>query len=373
MVAFARDAPRFDNTTPTIDAPRTDLVLTLGARHSAIHGRVVAANGQPLRDAFVSADGPADSASAEWIAPVLTRADGTFEIAPLQAGLYDLTARDRRTDGHAEIKHVKTGDTVTIQLPATGTISGRVTSNGKPVEMFDVHCGMQSQQFDSPDGSYRFTDVALGKTSCTAVSREGEAAGSVEVGTEPATLELAIARYASAHGTVVNALTGRPIAGILAYTEQFETWAGGAGLTDDTGRFVLAHVRAGNEHVQLSTSTSRWGPGQLAVEYHAEPGQDVDIGVVRAMPPRHGLRGTFGMSCDRSTFAVTHVDSGGPAARVGIRAGELIVTIDGIAVTALTDSQVWYQFLEGETLTAGDTYRIGFASGAVVAVTAIEQ
>jgi C-terminal processing protease CtpA/Prc len=91
------------------------------------------------------------------------------------------------------------------------------------------------------------------------------------------------------------------------------------------------------------------------------------------MPARHGLRGTFGMSCDRRTFAITALVSDGPAARAGARVGDIIVMIDGTAVTALADSQVWYEFLEGETLTAGDIYRFGLSRGDVVAITAVEQ
>lgn len=377
MVAFARDSPRFDNTTPTIEAPRSDLVLTLAPRHSAIRGRVIASNGQPMRDVAVTADGPdsADGKSGEYIPSVLTRADGSFELTPLQAGAYSLRARDGRTGGHAEVKRANTGDAGTIQLPPLSTLTGHVTSNGKPVRIFELTCGVLSQQFDSPDGSYRFTSVELGTTLCKAVTREGEVSGFVDVGTEPAHLDLAIERFASAHGTVVNAITGRPIAGLLAYVEQYEigeTWARGAAVSDDAGRFAIAHVRAGKDYVQLSSSGSRWGRGQVAVEYNAAPGQDVDVGIIRAMPARHGLRGTLGMSCDQHTFAISGFVSDGPAARAGVRVGDIIVTIDGTAVTGLSNSEVLQQFLEGETLTAGDTYRFGFANGAVVAITAVE-
>lgn len=114
---------------------------TKPARSSSITGRVVGEGGQPLVDAPVFALpmnslGDQNSTLASMLRPVLTDADGRFEIKDLVPRAYTVTASvpGYITSGNPQHSYYRPGDTLTISMIKGGVITGKViTATGEPL------------------------------------------------------------------------------------------------------------------------------------------------------------------------------------------------------------------------------------------------
>jgi hypothetical protein len=115
-----------------------DVALPLPAR-ATIVGRVVDAAGAPLPDAWIRATRRSGFApSTQGVPPVLSDAEGSFELTGLFAGEYDLSASSAL--GEARAQRVSAGARrLELRVSSFGSISGSVTaSDGRPVPRFVV-------------------------------------------------------------------------------------------------------------------------------------------------------------------------------------------------------------------------------------------
>ncbi|MGB1274708.1 MAG: carboxypeptidase regulatory-like domain-containing protein, partial [Nannocystaceae bacterium] len=159
----------------------TEIELKVEARGASIRGTVVDADGGPVVDAFLSATRESDSATKVagssmrtsrwgnwWKKPVLTDADGSFELVDLTEGVYTVRAY-RKGGGEGFSEGVETDSSCTVAIRATGTLMGRVTLAGGPapeeftVTLRDRKAGLsRHESFFRTGGVFRFEELPAG-------------------------------------------------------------------------------------------------------------------------------------------------------------------------------------------------------------------
>lgn len=351
----------------------TGVTLTVEARDGVIKGVVVGADKAPVPDAWVTlrpdfkpTDNRRDMMSSflRPADPILTGADGTFTASRLRRGLYQIAVEGPKGASRASKNGVKTGDTVTLVLEPLGSIVGRVTiagvagvpGAGAPMKEFDLGCrpeergGMRftsdsgSRRFTNADGSYQVDRLQPGEYTCSASSNAGTATGKIVVATGPATLDLVIVPYATITGTVVDAATGKPVAGLIAFAtgdgvdgKQFMDLMTGKGpTTDAAGRFTVERIPAGKGQVHVAPKDATFN--HLATrDYTATAGQKIELGTIKLVPPRDGASGTYGFfpMVKDDVLTVGDVKDDTPASRAGLVVGDKIIAIDGKPVSEL--------------------------------------
>jgi hypothetical protein len=312
--------------------------------------------------------------------PVLTNSDGKFVIDRLRKGTYTLIADGPRGGSRGEKDGVATGDTATITLQPLGTLSGHVMARAAPVASYDLVCrgpaGRVDRHVDAADGAYVLEHLAPGHYDCDATADAGTANGASDVPTGAATLELSLVPWASLVGTVVNVLTGQPIAGITPIVSgdsgkgMAAAFFGNGPITDPTGKFELDRVAAGSGSVSLYSKVDIMKP--LATKpYTVTQGQQLDLGTIKVVAPRDGDAGTLGMATEIQSdgLAVTLVQAGGPAAAAGIVVGDKITAIDGKAIADLTP-EIAQKVLSSGIIGVGMQVVLTLERGATVTVTA---
>ena len=361
---------------------KTGVTLTVEARDGVIKGVVVDADRKPVADAWVTArvDGNRSDMFAieigEEIAamggkpPTLTGADGTFTFEHLRRADYTIVAETAKGTARVEQKGIKTGTTVTLQLAPLGTLTGHVTVAGAPVTAFDLICDGTGpdvrRRVTDPDGAYSVERLAPGHFKCTAMSDAGRGSAEVDVPAGPATLDFALAPWATITGTVVSVLTGEPLAGLKllvedgAFSERSigDTLTGHGPTSDATGRFLIPQVAAGKGTVGVMPKDA--GFVELAKrDYEVTAGQRLDLGTIKVVPPRTGDAGTLGLSTDLvgDALAVTAIKPGGPAETGGVQVGDKIVSINGIPVATLTP-KLAQTLVSSGTVTIGQPYQL---------------
>ena len=352
---------------------RTGVTLTVEARDAQIRGTILGADGKPAVGAQVRAtqqvakSGPVGFDSRGEAAR--TDTTGDFVIENLRPGTYTVFAEGPRGASKADKSGVKTGDSVLMTLAALSSLTVVVSQGGAPTAKVHVACwgpagnlGLEAEI----DGSHTFDDVAQGEWQCEAVGAKGTAKASIVVRGEPTTLALALEGFASLTGVAVNVLTGKPVARVrvIARVTSAET--------DASGRFVLEGVPAGTNDVVL-IAKEQIGGGRDKYAYTAKPGERVDLGLLKVVPPRTGDVGTFGLGVEvrGDAVIVTRVKAGSPADQAGIKVGHSIATVDDQAVSelGLDRSQ---RLLASEGVGVGETRRLTLSNGTRATITAVK-
>jgi hypothetical protein len=310
------------------------------------------------------------------MAPVLTNAEGRFAIERMHRGTYDLVAEGAKGSSRVAKPGVKTGETVTLQLEPLGTLTGRVTSNGAPVTVYDLDCKGPfdiERRITADDGAYALEHLAPGAYDCTATADTGTAEGKVDVPTGPATLPLALVPWASITGVVVNALSGQPMPGLAiaasADASGFDprmfsdALAGKGPVTDANGRFVIDRLAPGKGKLTVSPKDSIFEK-IASRDYELAAGQKLDIGTIRVVPQPTGDKGTLGLSTtvENGTLTVSNLKPGGPAEGAGVKVGDKIVAIDGHPVADVT-AEVASQLLSSGQVTLGQVVQLSIDRG----------
>ncbi|HEY3806446.1 MAG TPA: carboxypeptidase regulatory-like domain-containing protein [Kofleriaceae bacterium] len=370
-------------------AAKTGVVLTIKAKNGVISGQVLDGNHQPTGDAWVTARqtrGKSDDADNDWWAPttepVLTGEDGKFAVRGLTKGSYTVIVDGPKGSSRAEQKSVNTGDNITITLAALGTLNGHVTSNGSAVTAFDLSCrgptGPVDHTFATNDGSYTLDHLAPGSYNCNVDSDGGAGSGSVEVPSDSATLDFAVAAWGQLSGTVVSAFDGSPVPGLSAIPgddegkRMTEIIAGGGPQTDANGAFSIGKIKPGTNRLMIFSATSSMTP-LATTPYTVSAGQHLDLGQIKVVPPRQGDAGTFGMAVadQNGSVVVTSIKPGGAADAAGLVVGDMILTINGQAVAQLgVDPSV--SFLSSGTVGIGVSVQLGLARGGSVTLTSVK-
>jgi hypothetical protein len=202
------------------------------AAQATIKGFIYDADGLALRDATVTAM-TFETAGNILQAAGSVRSDelGRFEL-PLRAGTYQLSAALEGYGPASATAH--SGDSVSLVLPRSGAIDGRVVDErGNPVSRFVIDVVVAapgdmpapptvfSRRFDSLDGSFRVDQLPVWDVIVRA-SAEGYApAYSEDLGVKPGEttkLELKLSRGCAIAGKVEDP-TGKPVPNVLVDAE----------------------------------------------------------------------------------------------------------------------------------------------------------
>ena len=248
----------------------TGIMLAVEVNRGIIRGLVRNADGTPRADAWITAaldarerralfgDDPGAARAATGgiggTPPVLSGADGRFEIVGLRRGIYDVTAEAERGTIRGRTGQVAVGTDVVVTIAGLATVTGTVTSAGKPVGVFTVDLikprdeGRRSQRVHDDAGHFRLTRVEPGRYQLRVLTATGSANRELTITGEPtAPLSFEIAgELATVHGQIVDA-AGQPVANVTvsARATPPSTSTPGEVTTTASGRFDL-DVEAGS-------------------------------------------------------------------------------------------------------------------------------
>lgn len=340
----------------TATSRRDDVRLAVRLERDAIAGTVVDGAGEPIADATVvaAADGAAGAPAFRTWMPIprtLTGGDGRFELDGLAAGTYALRASAAH-GGQATVAGVAAGRRdVRLVLSAPGSIEGRIEGFASVPDVFAQVADGTAETFvrGFPEGN-RFEIRGLAPTRYTITAQSRSEGASAIVDVDPgraATVVLRSAGSAALAGRVVDHLTRAPLPGrrCRVFMVSGGGWHGMTRLrpeasaeSDADGRFTIDPVPAGEVHVQCFGDPSRYSlsgatlviaPGARAmVELEAVPiaAQIADLGA--SMMPR------------RTGAVLAEIVPGGPAETAGLRAGDVIVAVDGLRVVGMVPNAV---------------------------------
>ncbi len=272
---------------------RRGVTLRVEARAGLIRGLVLDPDGNPARDAWVTAlnsDLGADPSGTDRGTTVLCDDDGRFAITQLRRGTYFLVAEATRGGGRAHQPGVTLGATVTLRLERAGALVGTVTLDGTPLTAYELTCrGRGGERYrrrvSAADGGYRLDHLPPYTYACEVVADAGAAQGTTEVGATQTRLDLALVRWASVVGGVVDAAGApRPGLRVVAGSDgsvMGAAMSGGGIVTDAAGRFEIGRINAGAGRVSVYAA----GPGHKPLATRAltfVAGRRFDLGQITA-------------------------------------------------------------------------------------------
>jgi uncharacterized GH25 family protein len=381
--------------------------LVVESQTEVMRGRVVNADGQPVTDAFVDAERESDSATAaegsarrtmRWAwsrTPTLTDTDGTFTIEKLSPGTYTVRAY-RKGGGEALAENVPVGQAVTLTIQQTGSISGTATTTDgvapdvMTIAVSDAKTGFRRRErFFRSGGAFTMRDLPAGSLGVSVSAAEGSGSTTVPLANGQVVTGLAITLGAGAAvtGRLVAADDGTPLAGYMVQVmptgkPQGEMMLGlGDGslppMSGADGTFEIKNAPSGR--VQLMAFPTNMDTLYAFVRkvVTLESGRSTDIGDVKVSKLRAkpgDKAGDFGFELkqpDASTdvekmvLTVALVRADGPAAKAGMKVGDVIVSVDGQDVR-----EDPYQYWTLSHVPPGTTVTFGLERGASVKVTA---
>ena len=269
VVGFAQDlrAAPVSAIAEVVAGPEVIVRMSATAR---ITGTVVA-NGKPVGDATIVAIGVPPSARS---LPGFTAPDGTFALDRVALGEVTFSAHPYEVTSPARLRvdAARTYANVVIKVEALGSIRGRVTRNGKPVENVEVCCvrtpSQPPRQLTDAAGRYQFTGVPAGRYELGASADD---VGAFAFGKklelahgEGAILDLELDQAAAISGTVVDE-TRRPVAGVFVRWMHETTGDVGRCLSDSQGRYRCAAMTGGGRYrAAVFPAEARQTPYQTA-------------------------------------------------------------------------------------------------------------
>jgi hypothetical protein len=307
----AHKAPRVELAA---NERKTRVDLVIDRPNGVIAGTVTGPDGKPLPDAWVVVEqdvmatmnerprgesnrdmmaismggAPADSG----LPPVLTDAQGHYEVRGLPRAVYDVAAEAQHGQLRARVERVKPDATVNVQLTAVAVLTGTVTGPGGPIALFSVELDGPSHDVRSfAGGEFSFGRIDPGAYTVRVTAPEGNAQAKLVVKSgEPASVALTLTANAIVIGTLVDP-AGAPLAGVAvllqADREEAEPsvmLSGPPMTTGPDGRFRLEHPAERSVLIVLGSdpmhSRPFWKRG-LALER----GKTLDLGVVTVTPP----------------------------------------------------------------------------------------
>jgi protocatechuate 3,4-dioxygenase beta subunit len=375
------DAKQGEKTV--VRANQTSVVkLVVESQKGVIKGTVVDTEGKPVADAFVSAARESDAAGSlrtsvqatRWSwdeKPVLTSVEGTFTVTKLSPGSYTVRAY-RKGGGEAVAEHVAVGSTTTLQIKATGSITGAARSPDHApdelnVTLSDPLTGFSRREtFFKTNGQFVIRDLPKGHFRITAAGDSSQKQIELDLAEGEAKTGVVIELDAlvTLTGRLVELGTQTPVPGM----QMMATLATGGRfmfssdsderehITDDAGRFKIKNAPRGklvirgwpknfddddNAYGSVSTIRTIEGTGTIDIgdigvlKKRVKKGDPVgELGVNFAEQPRDTLP-------DKREMKVSWIDPAGPAAKTDLKVGDIVTTIDGIDVTGGNSSNGW--------------------------------
>lgn len=275
--AITARADRLATATPVsaiaeIGGASEEVVCELVGTASVSGKVVVGTTDTPVAGVSVYLMGPASRPSAT------TQTDGTFTIDHVLPGEYRPMVRElmgrrgERGPPPAKVR-VESADVtgVVISVPATGSISGRVLHDGKPVDGARVRIDETNISTESnADGTYTLRWVDAGTVTLYAESqRVGAFARSTPItmgeAEDRTNVDIELDLSASIAGIVVDT-AGTPVPGVFVSFSLVGARDFGMATTADDGTFIARALSGGGDYVyevrQSDRSPLRFAPAE---------------------------------------------------------------------------------------------------------------
>ncbi len=379
LVVEARDGRIRGVVLDSEGAPVVDAWVTAvleGSGQKALEERITRRNAGERRAEVPKNDSDQITDDSGWFGekskPVLTDADGAFEVEKLRAGTYTVVAEAEKGAAKAKQKGVAPGSEVKLEIAALAAIHGVVERAGARVDDVTITVdGPTDRSKRAHAGEFRIDRLDPGKYEVTARSSDGFAQTEVEIETgDDVEVKLALVGLGRLRGKLVDG-TGEPLAGMtvmvdpengeVSASQVFSMMAGRGPKTDDQGKFEVDEVPPGAGKVRFMDGDAMSGGAVATASYTVEGDGDEDLGTitgVRAGKVAKEERGDLGLSTHVATFAkrprapgaekddrpapdeserlwVIAVDVGGAAEQAGVEPGDEITAIDGQGVAGL--------------------------------------
>jgi protocatechuate 3,4-dioxygenase beta subunit len=310
----------------------TELNLTLADQKEEarplITGLVLDVTGAPLAGAWVGTRGQETGGVTFFKnglegGSALTDAEGRFEVEPWRsADVVNIVARAGGRFG--SVRGVKIGTDVVVQLQPAAAIVGH--ASGVSGAGLEVSFQPRDDAAPSESASWlrfagdQFTLAEVPAGSSILRAREGGRAGSLELSLEPGEkreVDVRLYDEIPVTGRIVDRLTGNPIkdAEVMAATETYFK------PVAQDGSFTL--MLPSGSHT-LEVLTWWYQPAKVPVVLSGIP---LDLGEI---PLERKPIGGVGLQLAQpeSEIIIATVLAGGPAARAGLRAGDVLVKVD---------------------------------------------
>lgn len=311
-------------------------------------GRAVDSDGEPVADVRVRAGRAGTRMKA---LETYTGPDGGFRVDAVDRGPYWVSGYK---EGYAVATHegvTMPVEDLTLRLAGFGGIRGRVVGDDtKPLGEFTVAIdsfrpvgvaapkpGGTGTLMMPSDGRFELSPLAPGRYDLVVTAPGLAPARAYDVEVPPddfAEVEVTMGRGGRIEGRVTSARTGKPLSmARVAVTPGGDTFA----FTDSNGRFSIDDVGPGRRSLVATH------PGFMAltlggVEVAAGATRTVDL----ALTPTEARAGAAEVSGigvvldDRGDeLRVRQVINGGPAERAGVKARDVLVSIDGAGTAGL--------------------------------------
>jgi RNA polymerase sigma factor (sigma-70 family) len=332
----------------------TGVVLAVQLDRLSISGKVVDGDGAPVPDVRVLAEmiaGTQPPRFAGWLQhpAATTDVDGRFSIDDLLAGTYALRARSA-SGVDATLAGVPAGGAgVTLVVPTPGAIE--VTTVGfktapQVTAIRSDRIGAHVPTFGTGRGTqYAFRDLAPGRYVVSALSGAEAATAVADVASgRTSRVTLASGGSGVVAGRVRDFRSGRPVEGMTCHAiprrglEAVPAPPREGARTDARGAFLLDAAAAGEIAIWCDGLWRSYANGLRLLTLQASQRVDLDVPVV-AWSDEPGITlGGLGADFDFRVLVprLVAVAPGGPAATAGFRDGDVVVEVDGSAVTELS-------------------------------------
>ena len=344
--------------------------LVVESQRGVITGNVVDSGGEAIVDAYIVAARESDAAGASatgamrdaqwsWDDAVITDAQGKFAVKELAPGMYTVRAY-RKGGGEALAEHVAVGATVTLTVKKTGLIEGLVVGKAGAPEEFTVEITdrtthfSRGESFYATKGAFTMRDLPAGNFEVTVTAGSAVATEKVALqdGETKSNIVLKLGETVTVTGSVVDEMTKAPVVGLrmmvtpvnggnnMAWGDTNEKH-----VTDAMGRFTIDDVPVGGVMVSGFSMLADfgWHGVDSRADIPATAQGTVELGTFGSMAKRikpPAVAGDDGLSFqqdedwrDITPLKIARVDPAGPAAKLDIKAGDIIVAADGIDVT----------------------------------------
>ena len=404
-----------------VQAPVTDLTIALRSSR-ALQGRVLDPEGKPIAGAWISAwpDMPAkainhlvDAGPEAGLADldkvqrldnedggpgmrrvlrafadnaVLSDAEGRFVIPDLRYAKYTVSAEAARGEWRVEVEGVDPGESIDLELQELAAIHGSIEGGLPPEGTYAVHVTGPDVQHLSRRRDDPTFDVARLRPGRYTVRVEAD--GGIHVAElelkpgQTAQLAAPLHAWGSVKGTIVDAVTGKPIgpmthriaadpdASIGEMVRQgqdaISAVSGAAPRTvDDNGVFELGRLPPGRTLIVFLTTPALQEQAELLVELG--PGEHKDVGEIRGINLAFvdkTKQGRLGLGTDvrrpdkgLGRLVIDRLYTGEPGASAGLKLGDRIVSVDDLQADEI-GPVVLKQLLRQKFVEVGQTRRL---------------